>query len=110
MNVPLLLQSLQFSMHNDDILTNRLASCDEHQLDEAEEVEEFTMTSLGKLVFADTYSRHPPSIIPGISSTSNGNDSLSLAFENLFHMPYDIIENYGNKIHTLDISHNNFGR
>ncbi|XP_058794637.1 leucine-rich melanocyte differentiation-associated protein-like [Phymastichus coffea] len=68
------------------------------------------MTSLGKLVFSDTYSRHSPPAIAGTSSSSNSNDSLSLAFENLFHMPYDIIENYGTKIQTLDISHNKFGR
>ncbi|XP_014217016.1 leucine-rich melanocyte differentiation-associated protein-like [Copidosoma floridanum] len=66
------------------------------------------MTSLGKLVFHDTYSRYP---IPFSSiSARNPSASLSLAFENLFYMPYDIIENYGPTIHTLDVSHNKFSR
>ncbi|XP_011314897.1 leucine-rich repeat-containing protein C10orf11-like [Fopius arisanus] len=71
------------------------------------------MTSLGKAVFADINERH--------SSTSSENDSelisgdfdessLSLAFENLFFMPYDIIERFNSSVSTLDISHNKFSR
>lgn len=76
------------------------------------------MTSLGKLVFNDTHSRHPT--VHSDSSckktqqycndSSNNTTSLSLAFENLFYMPHDIVENYGHTISTLDISHNKFNR
>ena len=82
---------------------------DELQLDEAEEVEIFNMTSLGKLVFMDVHYRHPKQVYSSASSL-NPTECLSLAFENLFYMPYDIIENYGHTIQTLDISHNKFGR
>ncbi|NP_001135911.1 uncharacterized protein LOC100216459 [Nasonia vitripennis] len=67
------------------------------------------MTSLGKLVFLDTHSRHPKQLFSSTTS-QNSQESLSLAFENLFYMPYNITENYGNTVHTLDISHNHFGR
>lgn len=73
---------------------------------EANEVEQFAMTSLGRLIFVDIHCRHPKSL----SSDKPSVDSLSLAFENLFYMPFDIIENYGNTLHTLDISHNKFNR
>lgn len=76
---------------------------------EADEVEQFAMTSLGKLIFVDINCRHSKSLSsdkPSIDIV----DSLSLAFENLFYMPFDIIENYGNTVHTLDISHNKFSR
>ncbi|XP_011500843.1 PREDICTED: leucine-rich repeat-containing protein C10orf11-like [Ceratosolen solmsi marchali] len=67
------------------------------------------MTSLGKLVFVDTHSRQSKLSLSNTSS-QNLNKSLSLAFENLFYMPYDIIETYGNTVLTLDISHNKFSR
>ncbi|XP_051159612.1 leucine-rich melanocyte differentiation-associated protein-like isoform X1 [Leptopilina boulardi] len=73
-------------------------------------VEEFAMTSLGKLIFVDSHSRHSKSLSSDESSNLDFNESLSLAFESLFHMPYDIIENYANSINTLDISHNKFSR
>lgn len=76
---------------------------------EADEVEEFAMTSLGRLIFVDLHCRHPKSLSSDKSSVDNI-DSLSLAFENLFYMPFDIIENYNNTLHTLDISHNKFTR
>lgn len=76
---------------------------------EADEVEEFAMTSLGRLIFVDLHCRHPKSLSSDKSSVDNI-DSLSLAFENLFYMPFDIIENYSNTLHTLDISHNKFTR
>ncbi|XP_015600694.1 leucine-rich melanocyte differentiation-associated protein isoform X2 [Cephus cinctus] len=67
------------------------------------------MTSLGRLVFVDINSRHPKSLYSDESSI-DVTDSLSLAFENLFHMPFDIIESYGSTLRTLDISHNKFSR
>ncbi|KAL7300755.1 hypothetical protein TKK_0006732 [Trichogramma kaykai] len=69
------------------------------------------MTSLGKQIFV-AKNIHPRGNEEATTSISRHPtaDSLSLAFENLFHMPYDIIENYGSTIHTLDISHNKFGR
>lgn len=77
---------------------------------EAEEVEQFAMTSLGKLIFVDIHCRHSKCDDSEASTELDVVDSLSLAFENLFYMPYDIIENYGNTVHTLDISHNKFSR
>lgn len=73
-------------------------------------MEEFAMTSLGKLIFIDSHSRHSKSLSSDESSNLDYSESLSLAFESLFHMPYDIIENYANSINTLDISHNKFSR
>lgn len=61
------------------------------------------MTSLAKLVFVDTHSRRDNQRI-------EADENLSMAFENLFHMPFDIIENYASTISTLDISHNKFSR
>ncbi|KAF7998609.1 hypothetical protein HCN44_011017 [Aphidius gifuensis] len=69
------------------------------------------MTSLGKLIFADINSRDTSksSADSDSLSTSDYDDtSISLAFENLFFMPYDIIEKYNDSILTLDISHNKF--
>ncbi|KAG7203772.1 hypothetical protein KM043_013794 [Ampulex compressa] len=76
---------------------------------EVEEVDNLAMTSLGKLIFVDIHSRHSKSL-PSDETSVNTTDSLSLAFENLFYMPFDIIENYGNTIRTLDVSHNKFSR
>lgn len=76
---------------------------------EAEEVDQFAMTSLGKLIFVDIHCRHPKSLSADKSSVDTV-DSLSLAFEDLFYMPFDVIENYNNTVHTLDISHNKFSR
>lgn len=78
---------------------------------EADEVEQFAMTSLGKLIFVDINCRQPPrSMSTDEQPSIDLVDSLSLAFENLFYMPFDIIENYGNTVRTLDISHNKFSR
>lgn len=76
---------------------------------EADEVEQFAMTSLGKLIFVDLHCRQPKSLSSDKPSLDII-DSLSLAFENLFYMPFDIIENYGSTLRTLDISHNKFSR
>lgn len=76
---------------------------------EADEVEQLAMTSLGRLIFVDLHCRHSNSLSSDKPSVDVV-DSLSLAFENLFYMPFDIIENYSNALHTLDISHNKFSR
>lgn len=76
---------------------------------EAEELQEFTMTALGKLIFVDIHSRRAR-LLSSNKSSKSFVDSLSLAFENLFHMPFDIMEEYSADIHTLDISHNKFSR
>lgn len=68
-----------------------------------DEMQELTMTSLGKLVFGDIYDRQNNS-----SSNSFSVDSVSFAYENMIHMPFDMIEKYGATISTLDISHNKF--
>ncbi|XP_012227201.1 leucine-rich melanocyte differentiation-associated protein-like isoform X2 [Linepithema humile] len=65
------------------------------------------MTCLGKLVFADKYSRQ--------SSTANDSsegqvNSLSLAYEDLFTVPYNIIRDFSFTLCHLDISHNLFSR
>ncbi|XP_078036617.1 leucine-rich melanocyte differentiation-associated protein isoform X2 [Augochlora pura] len=67
------------------------------------------MTALGKLIFVDIHCRQSKSLC---TEKTNADliDSLSLAFEQLFYMPFDIIENYANTVHTLDISHNKFSR
>lgn len=74
---------------------------------EAKETEEYAMTCLGALVFADKHSRQ--------SSTSDDSskkqiDSLSLAYEDLFTMPYNIIQDYSLTVQHLDISNNMFSR
>lgn len=78
------------------------------ELDDAEEVSE-EMTSLGQLVFVDSHSRH---MTKRLTNDVNPDivDSISLAFENLHFMPYNIIENYGSNLKTLDISNNQFSR
>lgn len=68
--------------------------------------EEVAMTCLGKLVFADKYSRQ---------STANDSSerqvhSLSLAYEDLFTVPYNIIRDFSFTLCHLDISHNLFSR
>ncbi|XP_029664991.1 leucine-rich melanocyte differentiation-associated protein-like isoform X2 [Formica exsecta] len=73
----------------------------------AKEEEEYAMTCLGTYVFVDKHCRQ--------SSASNDSsakqiDSLSLAYEDLFTMPYNIIQDYGLIIKHLDISHNVFSR
>ncbi|XP_063992688.1 leucine-rich melanocyte differentiation-associated protein-like isoform X2 [Diachasmimorpha longicaudata] len=70
------------------------------------------MTSLGKSVFADINERHTSSSSDsdGAISTDSDGASLSLAFENLFFMPYDIMERFNSCVTTLDISHNKFSR
>ncbi|XP_033333211.2 leucine-rich melanocyte differentiation-associated protein isoform X1 [Megalopta genalis] len=76
---------------------------------EADEVDQLAMTSLGKLIFVDIHCRQSKSLCTE-KTNADVIDSLSLAFEQLFYMPFDIIENYANTVHTLDISHNKFSR
>lgn len=72
------------------------------------------MTSLGKLVFGDIHQRY----IKDSSKRSltqddlsvEYTDSLSLAYENLFYMPLDIVERHSITVNTLDISYNKFSR
>ncbi|XP_072746348.1 leucine-rich melanocyte differentiation-associated protein isoform X1 [Anoplolepis gracilipes] len=75
----------------------------------AKEEEEYAMTCLGTYIFVDRYCRQSTS-----DSSSDlfakQTDSLSLAYEDLFTMPYDIIQDYGFIIKHLDISHNVFSR
>lgn len=66
------------------------------------------MTSLRQLTFADIHSRHSQPC--SLENSINFTESLTLAHENLFYIPNDIIENYGYKIHSLDLSHNKFCR
>lgn len=72
---------------------------------EANETQKPTMTALGKIVFGDIHNRRnkTPEDVEDVVS-------LSLAYENIFHMPYDIIEKYSDTLSTLDISHNRFSR
>lgn len=74
---------------------------------EVEETEEYAMTCLGTLVFADKYSRQ--------SSTSDDSskkqvNTLSLAYEDLFTLPYNIVQDYNLTVQHLDISNNMFSR
>ncbi|CAL1685416.1 unnamed protein product [Lasius platythorax] len=73
----------------------------------AKEEEEYAMTCLGTYVFMDKHCRQL-----SISDGSSGKqiDSLSLAYEDLFTMPYSVIQDYGFIIKHLDISHNVFSR
>ncbi|XP_012530938.1 leucine-rich melanocyte differentiation-associated protein isoform X4 [Monomorium pharaonis] len=72
-----------------------------------EEVEEYAMTCLGTLVFADKHSRQS---LTSSDSSKEQVDSLSLAYEDLFIMPYNIIHDYCLIIQHLDISNNMFSR
>lgn len=74
---------------------------------EVEKIEEYTMTCLGALIFADKYSRQ--SSTPNDSSKKQI-DSLSLAYEDLYTMPYNIIQDYSLTVQHLDISNNMFSR
>lgn len=69
--------------------------------------EEVTMTCLGKLVFADKYSRQLSAVN---DSSERRVDSLSLAYEDLFTVPYNIIRDFSFTLYHLDISHNLFSR
>lgn len=69
--------------------------------------EEYAMTCLGTYVFMDKHCRQL-SISDG--SSAKQIDSLSLAYEDLFTMPYSVIQDYGFIIKHLDISHNVFSR
>jgi len=57
------------------------------------------MTSLEKLVFVDVREGN-------IVSTED--KTLTLAYENLHDMPQSLIEDYGQVIEILDLSHNKF--
>lgn len=86
----------------------RLGANDEVEYSlEVEETEEYAMTCLGALVFADKHSRQ--------SSTSDDSpkkqvDTLSLAYEDLFTMPHNIVQDYSLTVQHLDISNNMFSR
>ncbi|XP_011699705.1 PREDICTED: leucine-rich repeat-containing protein C10orf11-like isoform X1 [Wasmannia auropunctata] len=74
---------------------------------QVDEIEEYAMTCLGALVFADKHSRQ--SFTSGDSSNTQV-DSLSLAYEDLFTMPHNIIQDYSLTVQHLDISNNMFSR
>jgi len=74
---------------------------------EAEKIEEYAMTCLGTLVFVDKHFRQS-STLDDLSKKQI--DSLSLAYEDLFIMPYNIIEDYSLTVQHLDISNNVFSR
>ena len=59
------------------------------------------MTSLEKFVFADVQEREG-----NIVSTEE--KRLILAYENLIEMPRNLVEDYGQIIEILDLSHNKF--
>ncbi|XP_029154960.1 leucine-rich melanocyte differentiation-associated protein-like isoform X3 [Nylanderia fulva] len=72
----------------------------------AKEKEEYAMTCLGTYVFMDKHCRQ---LSTSDSSSAQQIDSLSLAYEDLFTMPYNIKQDYDFVKH-LDISHNVFSR
>jgi len=74
----------------------------EYPLEEEEE-EEYTMTYLGNIIFADKHCRQ------STNESKRRVDALSFAYEDLSNMPYDIIEDFSFLYH-LDISHNLFSR
>jgi len=76
----------------------------EYPLEEAEE-EEYTMTYLGNIIFADKHCRQ----LTNLKESKECIDALSFAYEDLSNMPYDIIEDFS-FLHHLDISHNLFSR
>lgn len=61
------------------------------------------------MIYVDTHSRYRNATNVD-ESKIDASETLSLAFENLFYMPFDIIENFGSSIRTLDLSHNKFCR
>ncbi|KYN03609.1 PREDICTED: leucine-rich repeat-containing protein C10orf11-like [Cyphomyrmex costatus] len=65
------------------------------------------MTCLGTLVFADKHSRRLSTLD---DSSKKQNDSLSLAYEDLFIIPYNIIQDFSFTVQHLDISNNMFSR
>ncbi|XP_020292911.1 uncharacterized protein LOC109859151 isoform X2 [Pseudomyrmex gracilis] len=71
-------------------------------------VQETTMTCLGTLVFADKHSRQ--SLSMSDSTKTQVVNSLSLAYEDLFTIPHNILQDFGTAIYHLDISHNMFSR
>lgn len=73
----------------------------------AKKEEEYAMTCLGTYVFVDKHCRQ---LSTSNDSSAKQIDSLSLAYEDLFTMPYNIIQDYGLVIKHLDISHNVFSR
>lgn len=77
-----------------------------HSLKTKEE-EEYAMTCLRTYIHVDKHCRQF-----SISDDASAKqiDSLSLAYEGLFTMPYNIIQDYGFIIKHLDISHNMFNR
>ncbi|EZA50657.1 uncharacterized protein LOC105283626 isoform X2 [Ooceraea biroi] len=77
----------------------------EYSLEEEEE-EEYTMTYVGNLIFVDKHCRQSTSM----EESKKRVDSLSLAYEDISNMPYDIIEDFSCTLYHLDISHNFFSR
>lgn len=78
----------------------------EYCLEEEEEEEEYTMTYVGNLIFVDKHCRQSTSS----DEVEKRVNSLSLAYEDLSNMPYDIIEDFSSILYHLDISHNLFSR
>ncbi|XP_071444446.1 leucine-rich melanocyte differentiation-associated protein-like isoform X2 [Hetaerina americana] len=60
------------------------------------------MTSLGKLVFVDLHDGK------GDKYVSEEDERLSLAYENLEDLPYNLIECFAGFVKTLDLSNNKF--
>ncbi|KAG8230293.1 hypothetical protein J437_LFUL010196 [Ladona fulva] len=60
------------------------------------------MTSLGKLVFVDLHESK------GDKFMNEDDERLSLAYENLEDLPYNLIECFAGFAKTLDLSHNRF--
>ncbi|XP_046398851.1 leucine-rich melanocyte differentiation-associated protein-like isoform X2 [Ischnura elegans] len=60
------------------------------------------MTSLGKLVFVDIHDGK------GNKYVSEEDERLSLAYENLEDLPYNLIECFAGFVKTLDLSNNKF--
>ncbi|XP_072757028.1 uncharacterized protein [Anoplolepis gracilipes] len=75
----------------------------------AKKEEEHAMTCLETYIFVDKYCRQSTSDSSS-DSFAKQTDSLSLAYEDLFTMPYGIIQDYGFFIKHLDICHNVFNR
>lgn len=68
------------------------------------EVQKPAMTAVAKLVWEDTHNK-----LSKIEEETNV-ESLSLAFENIYYVPFDIIEKYSPSVKTLDLSNNRFSR
>lgn len=71
------------------------------------EEEEYAMTCLRTYIHVDKHCRQ---LSTSDDASAKQIESLSLAYEGLFTMPFNIIQDYGFIIEHLDISHNVFSR